>query len=80
MIFYKIFFHLIFIFVYIIRFWHFTSITIDTTKMEAYSGSLLLNRLVTGDYDNFKLNIGKNIISWNGNITKIEISNFSRWL
>lgn len=65
---------------FLINLGSFTSITIDTTKMEAYSGSLLLNRLVTGDYDNFKLNIGKNIISWNGNITKIEISNFSRWL
>ena len=56
------------------------SITIDTTKMEAYNGSDLLNRLVSGNYDNFKLNIGKNIISFTGSVTKIEIKNFSRWI
>lgn len=56
------------------------SITIDTTKMEAYKDSDLLNRLVSGNYDNFKLNIGKNIISFTGSVTKIEIKNFSRWI
>ena len=30
--------------------------------------------------DNFKLNVGKNIISWNGSISKIEIDNYSRWI
>lgn len=56
------------------------SITIDTTQMEAYNGTTLLNRLVTGNYDNFKLNVGKNIISWTGSISKIEIDNYSRWI
>lgn len=56
------------------------SITIDTTQMEAYHGTTLLNRLVTGNYEKFKLNIGKNTITWNGNITQIELSNFSRWI
>lgn len=56
------------------------SITIDTTKMEAYNGSDLLNRLVAGNYDNFKLNVGKNIISFTGSVTKIEIQNYSRWV
>lgn len=56
------------------------SITIDTTLMEAYNGTTLLNRIVTGNYDNFKLNVGKNTISWTGTITKIEIDNFSRWI
>lgn len=56
------------------------NITIDTTQMEAYKGTTLLNRIVTGNYDNFKLNIGKNTISWTGTITKIEIDNFSRWI
>lgn len=56
------------------------SITIDTTQMEAYKGNILLNRLVTGNYDNFKLNVGNNIISWTGSITKIEMDNFSRWI
>lgn len=56
------------------------SITIDTTKMEAYNSSSLLNRLVTGNYDNFKLNVGKNIIGFTGDVTKIEIQNYSRWI
>lgn len=58
----------------------YTSIVIDTLNMNAYNGSTLLNRNVTGDYDQFKLNIGKNTISWNGTITKIEIDNYSRWI
>lgn len=56
------------------------SITIDTEKMEAYKEGNLLNRLVSGNYDNFKLNIGKNNISWTGNVSKIEIQNYSRWI
>ena len=56
------------------------SITIDTTTMEAYNSTSLLNRLVIGDYDNFKLNVGKNIISFTGNVTKIKIQNYSRWI
>lgn len=55
-------------------------IIIDTCNMEAYLGTTLLNRIVAGDYDKFKLNIGKNTITWTGNINSIEISNFSRWL
>lgn len=58
------------------------SITIDTTNMEAYNQNTkeLMNRDVTGDYDNLYLNIGKNIISWTGTITEIQIQNYSRWL
>lgn len=58
----------------------YTSITIDTNNMNAYNGSILLNRLVTGSYDNFKLNVGNNTISWSGTITQIEIDNYSRWI
>jgi len=58
----------------------YTSITIDTNNMNAYNGSTLLNRNVTGSYDNFKLNVGKNTISWSGTITQIEIDNYSRWI
>ncbi len=58
----------------------YTSITIDTCNMNAYNGSTLLNRNVTGNYDNFKLNVGKNTISWTGTITEIEIDNYSRWI
>lgn len=56
------------------------SITIDTNLMEAYQGNTLLNRIVIGDYDNFKLNVGKNTITWSGNVTEIDIDNYSRWI
>lgn len=56
------------------------SITIDTNLMEAYNGETLLNRQVTGDYNNFQLNVGNNTISWTGDITQIEIQNYSRWI
>ena len=57
-------------------------ITIDTNLMEAYNQDtqLLMNRLVTGNYDNFKLKTGTNTISWSGTITKIQIQNYSRWI
>lgn len=58
----------------------YTSITIDTNNMNAYNGTTLLNRNIIGSYDNFKLNVGKNTISWTGTITKIEIDNYSRWI
>lgn len=59
-----------------------STITIDTTAMQAYAGTpdTLMNRSVDGDYNNFKLNVGKNAISWSGNLAKIVINNYSRWL
>ena len=57
-----------------------STIIIDTDKMEAYYGDTLLNRNVIGDYDNFKLKIGSNTISWTGTITEINIQNYSRWI
>ena len=59
---------------------NYETITIDTNNMNAYNGNTLLNRNVTGSYDNFKLNIGNNTISWSGAITQIEIDNYSRWI
>lgn len=56
------------------------SIVIDTNNMEAYLGSTLLNRIVVGDYDNFKLNVGKNTITWSGSVTSIKIQNYNRWI
>lgn len=55
-------------------------IIIDTNNMNAYLGSTLLNRIVTGDYNNFKLNVGSNQITWSGDITQIQIDNYSRWI
>lgn len=65
---------------FVINMGDYTSITIDTNLMNAYNGNTLLNRNVTGSYDNFKLNVGNNTISWSGSITQIEIDNYSRWI
>ena len=65
---------------FVINMGSYTSITIDTNNMNAYNGSILLNRNVTGNYDNFKLNVGNNTISWSGAISQIEIDNYSRWI
>ena len=55
-------------------------ITIDSAKMNAYQGDIFMNRQVQGDYNNLVLNIGSNVISWTGNVTKIEVSDFTRWI
>lgn len=55
-------------------------ITIDAAEMNAYQGDILLNRNVAGNYDNLAFNVGTNVISWTGNITAIEIENFTRWI
>lgn len=59
-----------------------TQVTIDTNLMEAYNNGtqVLMNRQVNGDYSNFALNVGNNIISWTGTITEIDIQNYSRWI
>lgn len=59
-----------------------TTIAIDTNLMEAYdpSTNLLMNRQVTGNYGNFKLNQGLNTVSWSGTITTITFNNYSRWI
>lgn len=59
-----------------------SKIVIDTANMEAYNptNQALLNRDVTGDYNNLYLNVGSNTISWTGTITEIDIENYSRWL
>lgn len=58
------------------------TITLDINNLNAYDPSTdqYLNRLVTGDYSNFNLIVGKNTISWTGTITEIKIENYSRWL
>ena len=56
-------------------------IIIDSEAMNALAPSgILLNRLVTGDYDKIQLKVGNNTISFTGSVTKIEIENYSRWL
>lgn len=59
-----------------------TTIAIDVNEMNAYNPTTnaYMNRLVTGNYDNFRLAIGKNTITWTGSVTQINIQNYSRWI
>jgi len=55
-------------------------ITIDAAKMDASKDGVLKNRLVQGDYENFALKVGLNSISLTGEVSKIDIKNYSRWV
>lgn len=55
-------------------------ITIDSAEMEAYKGDTLMNRSVSGDYDKLVLKQGTNHVTWTGDLTKIEIERYSRWI
>ena len=55
-------------------------ITLDGASRNSYQGEIFMNRSVVGNLDNLVLNIGTNNISWTGNVTQIEIENFSRWV
>lgn len=59
-----------------------SKIVIDTEKLEAYDpdNGQLLNRIVTGDYDLFKIESGSNTLGISGTITTATISNYQRWL
>ena len=55
-------------------------LTVDVANMEAYKGSVLYNRAVSGDYDDLALPVGKSVFTWSGNLTGLEIKNYSRWI
>ena len=57
-------------------------ITIDIANMNAYNPNTntFLNRIVTGNYNNFIFNVGKNVISWTGSVSQIKLQNYSRWI
>lgn len=55
-----------------------TEVVIDAQKQDAYLGSVLKNRHMTGDFPRFE--IGENIITWEGTVESIEFSLVSRWL
>lgn len=58
------------------------TIVINASEMNAYSsdGSTLLNRLVSGNYDNIRLKVGNNSITYTGSVSEIRIDNYSRWI
>lgn len=55
-----------------------TEVVIDSEKQDAYLGTTLKNRNMTGEFPIFQS--GDNIISWNGAITSIVVEPNSRWL
>ena len=55
-------------------------INAETMNATSLSGATLLNRLVTGNYDNIKLKVGSNSISYTGTVASIKIDNYSRWI
>lgn len=57
------------------------TIIIDCEQMNAYAeDNTLLNRLVTGNYDNIKIAVGANAFTLSGSVTKFVIDKFSRWI
>jgi phage-related protein len=55
-----------------------TKVVIDSLEEEAYLDNVLKNRNMLGTFPIFE--VGENIISWSGNLTKISIEPKSRWL
>lgn len=55
-------------------------ITIDAEEMNAYQGTALANRRVTGDYDALRLNVGSNSLTFSGAVTEVFCELYSRWL
>lgn len=58
------------------------TIIINAEAMNAYSvDNTLLNRLVSGNYDNIKFNIGNNTISFvGGSVSQLKVDKYSRWI
>jgi len=58
------------------------TIIINAEDMNAYSeDGILLNRLISGDYDNIQLKQGSNTIRFvNGYVSEVLIDNYSRWI
>lgn len=54
------------------------SVIIDSEKQDAYVGTVLKNRNMTGDFPILKK--GANVISWSGTVESIRIKRYSRWL
>lgn len=54
------------------------SITLDADKQEAYTGEVLKNRQMEGEF--ITLETGKNTITWTGDLSTIAITYYSRWL
>lgn len=56
------------------------NVTVDAVKEDAYKGTILKNRQMTGEFENIRLQPGENTITWTGNLTQIDVDAKSRWL
>lgn len=57
------------------------TIKIDSESMNAYySDDTLANRIVTGNYDNIKLNKGWNTITLSGSVSELSVRNYTRYI
>ena len=58
-----------------------TTVHIDPVSQNATDDNgNYLNRLVTGDYDNIRLNAGENLVRITGQLEEITIKEYSRWI
>ena len=53
-------------------------VVIDSEKEDAYLGAVLKNRKMNGEFP--KLELGENIITWDGIVKNIKVTKKSRWL
>ena len=53
-------------------------VVIDSELQDAYQGIVLKNRQMNGDF--LTLDIGENVLSWEGSLTELKIDNWERWL
>lgn len=57
------------------------TIKIDSEAMNAYySDDTLANRIVSGNYDNIKLNKGWNTITLSGSVSELSVRNYTRYV
>lgn len=54
------------------------TVVFDSEKQDAYTGNVLKNRYMVGEFPIFEK--GNNTISWSGAVTSIQIERYSRWL
>ena len=55
-------------------------VIVDTEALECYFGTVLKNRLVTGNIGTFRLQPGANTITYTGTVTQVTATNISRWI
>lgn len=57
-----------------------TTFVIDLEEQNAYEGSDLVNRQVTGDYSQFTLPVGSSTLSVTGTVSNVTVTRYSRWI